>query len=402
MGGFLYTNAKNCYTFTIKGGSLDDFNYLPENSYYFDSACQSLRPQIVIDSLVDYYKKYNSCGERVKYKWGKKVDEKVDETRDLVLDLLKLKSKHYFVSFTLNTTYGINLLLSQLNLPVKKIYTSEIEHNSVFLPTMAFAEKHGVERVVLPREEDGSISLENDFSDGLVVVNAMNNVDGRRLENLAKLVKQIKKQGGFVILDCAQAMSANYELLQKVQADAFVSSAHKMYAPSLGVIVMRKDFAKFLEPKFIGGGTVASVEKNDYKLLDGDHLHAVLEPGLQAWGEIIALGEAIKWLKAHKKHSKIEEYGKEIFDFLKTQEDVILLNHKASSVISFYHKSIDSHLIAQALSDEGIMVRSGYFCAHYYLEKKLKLPHLVRISIGLHNTESDIQKLKSTLERIFE
>ena len=80
------------------------------------------------------------------------------------MDLLKLKEKDYFVSFTLNTTYGLNLLLSQLELPVSKVITSEIEHNSVFLSTIEFAKKHQIERIVLEREEDGSISLENDFS----------------------------------------------------------------------------------------------------------------------------------------------------------------------------------------------------------------------------------------------
>ena len=92
---------------------MGDFKYLGENSHYFDSACQSLRPQPVIDALNDYYLNFNSCGERVKYAWGKKVDEKVAESRDAVLDLLKLKKRDYFVSFTLNTTYGLNLLLSQ-------------------------------------------------------------------------------------------------------------------------------------------------------------------------------------------------------------------------------------------------------------------------------------------------
>jgi len=72
---------------------LDDFKYLPENAHYFDSACQSLRPQPVLDALNDYYLNFNSCGERVKYAWGRKVDEKVEETREAVLDLLKLKEK---------------------------------------------------------------------------------------------------------------------------------------------------------------------------------------------------------------------------------------------------------------------------------------------------------------------
>ena len=279
---------------------MDDFKYLPENAHYFDSACQSLRPQPVLDALNDYYLNFNSCGERVKYAWGRKVDEKIEETREAVLDLLKLKEKDYFVSFTLNTTYGLNLLLSQLELPVSKVITSEIEHNSVFLSTIEFAKKHQIERIVLEREEDGSISLENDFSKALVVVNAASNIDGRRLENIKKLVKKIKKQGGFVIIDAAQALGSSYELLQKVPADAIVSSAHKMYSASLGIMVVRKDFAKFVKTSFVGGGMVSGVSKESYEVLDGEHIHALFEPGLQAWGEIIALKTAIDWLKKHK------------------------------------------------------------------------------------------------------
>ena len=56
---------------------MSDFGYLDEMSTYFDSACQSLRPQPVIDALNEYYMEYNSCGERVKYEWGRKVDDKV-------------------------------------------------------------------------------------------------------------------------------------------------------------------------------------------------------------------------------------------------------------------------------------------------------------------------------------
>lgn len=381
---------------------MGDFEYLDDNLHYFDSACQSLRPKPVIDALNDYYLNFNSCGERVKYSWGKKVDEKVEESREAVLELLKLKSRDYFVSFTLNTTYGLNLLLSQLELPISKVITTEIEHNSVFLSTIEFAKKNNLDRIVLSREDDGSISLDNDFSNSLVVVNATSNIDGRRLENYAKLVKTIKKQGGFVIVDAAQALGSNYELLQKVPADAIVSSAHKMYSASLGIMVVRKDFAKFIQPNFVGGGMVTNVSKDNYKLLDGEHIHTIFEPGLQAWGEIIALKTAIDWLKKQKKTSKIDIFSKEIFDFLNTFEDVEVINYRATPTISFYHKNMDAHLIAQVLSDEGIMVRSGYFCCHYYLKEVKKYPHLVRISIGLHNTEDDIEKLKQVLGRIFE
>ena len=166
-------------------------------------------------------------------------------------------------------------------------------------------------------------------------------------------------------------------------------------------MVVRKDFAKFIKTSFVGGGMVSSVSKESYEVLGDEHIHALFEPGLQAWGEIIALKTAIDWLKKQKKTSRVDEFSKDIFEFLKNQNGVNILNKKPAPVISFYHDKLDAHLIAQALSDEGIMVRSGYFCAHYYLKEVRKLPHLVRISIGLHNTEADVVKLKEVLERIF-
>ena len=94
---------------------MNDFDYLNSGEVYLDSACQSLRPRPVLNALKEYYEKFNSCGERVKYPWGVETDRRVEETRKKVLKYLKLSSKDYFVSFTLNTTYGINLILSQLD-----------------------------------------------------------------------------------------------------------------------------------------------------------------------------------------------------------------------------------------------------------------------------------------------
>ncbi|MDL2328047.1 hypothetical protein LJC64_05315 [Ruminococcaceae bacterium OttesenSCG-928-A11] len=54
----------------------EEFSYLDKDSIYMDTACQSLRPDSVINALNDYYKNYGSCGERVKYAWGEKVDKK--------------------------------------------------------------------------------------------------------------------------------------------------------------------------------------------------------------------------------------------------------------------------------------------------------------------------------------
>jgi len=386
---------------------MNDFDYLGENDIYLDCACQSLRPRPVIEALKTYYEEHNSCGERVKYKWGRITDEKVEKTREKVLDFLKLKSKNYTVSFTLNTTYGLNLVLSQLKPEFKSVLTSEIEHNSPFLSTMAFAKRCNIPRIIMKRNDDGSIPLDDyDFEDAVVVVNCASNFDGRKLLNINELIKTVHKKGGIVIIDAAQAMAHSSDILHKTEADAICFSAHKLYAPSLGVIVWRNDLLDKLETSFVGGGMVDDVEADSYLLSaeNPEHRYTKFESGLQAWGEIVALGAAIDWLEglSKKDHENLKNNTEELFDFLNSSDKVHLINKEPNPTMSFYVDGIDSHLLGEALSREGIMARTGYFCAHYYLDHVCKYPPLIRFSLGYHNRPEDIKKIKQTLEKIIE
>lgn len=386
---------------------MKDFEYLGEETVYLDAACQSLRPKPVVEALERYYYEHNSCGERVKYPWGERTDELVEGTRRKILKLLKLKAKEYFVSFTLNTTYGINLILNELDSKlVKKVVTSEIEHNSPFLATMAMAERLGVPRVVLQRGEDGALQMgDEDFAGAVVVVNCAANFDGRRLVNLKEVVKRVHKDGGVIIIDAAQAMAHYYEMLEKTEADAVCFSAHKMYAPSLGVIVARRDLVPKLKQTFVGGGMVDDVTRDGYLLSaegNKDHIYTVFEPGLQAWGEICALGEAIDWLAGRTKEDKrrLENCTRELDEFLRGRAKVKMVGREANPTMSFYVEGLDSHLLGAALGKEGIMARTGYFCAHYYLDKVLGLPPLVRFSLSYATREGDIEKVKKVMGKI--
>jgi cysteine desulfurase/selenocysteine lyase len=383
-----------------------DFPYLSEAAVYLDSACQSLRPQPVLDALNEYYTTFNSCGERVKYAWGVKTDARVNETRQLVLRYLKLKPRDHFVSFTLNTTYGLNLILSQLRTDrIKKVMTSDAEHNSPFLATMTFAAKNNLPREVMTRRDDGSIELgDYDFDGALVVVGTVSNVDGRRLGNIDELIKTVHRGGGLVVLDAAQGMTFGKELLEKTSADAICFSAHKMYAPSLGVIVARRDLAAQLDTTFIGGGMVDDVTGVDSYILSADspnHIYTKFEAGLQAWGEIIALGAAIKWLENVKSSAQLDELSQRLYDILRGLPGVKLINDQPTPILAWYHDKLDAHLLAEALSDQGIMTRSGYFCCHYYLDKIKHYPPLVRMSLGLHNRSSDIDAVEKLLGKVF-
>ncbi len=385
---------------------MNDFDYLGEGEVYLDAACQSLRPRPVVDAINDYYTKHNSCGERVKYKWGRITDEKVEATREKVLKYLRLKGKKYTVSFTLNTTYGINLILSQIDTSkFKKIMTSEIEHNSPFLGSMAFSERTSLPREVMKRNDDGSITVNDyDFEKAIVIVNCASNFDGRKLKNIEALNKAVHKAGGILIIDAAQAMAHSVDIIRGVEVDAICFSAHKLYAPSLGVIVWRDELDKILLPYWLGGGMVDDVKQDSYILsaTNKEHRFTRFESGLQAWGEIVGLGAALDWLEhlPKKDWATLRDNTQELYDFLKNSPKVHLVNKEPNPTISFYVEGIDSHLLGEALSRENIMARTGYFCVHYYLDHVLGLPPLVRFSLGLHTRPEDILKVKKVLAKV--
>jgi selenocysteine lyase/cysteine desulfurase len=386
---------------------LADFGYLSDDDIYMDFACQSMRPQPVIDALTEYYTTYNACGGRVKYAWGSRVDEEVARTRAAVLDMFGLSARNHSVSFTQNTTVGLNLLLQQLPAGrFERVVTSEIEHNSVFLPTMTAARRLGVERIVLGRATDGTLLYRSEqLERAVVVVSAVSNIDGRVLVNVADLVRDTHARGGIVIIDAAQAMAHNASLLRKTGADAVCFSAHKMYGASLGVVVATHALLRSLEVGFVGGGMVTGVRADSFDLV-ADDPGTLLEPGLLPWGEIIALRSAMGWL------GSVQPGGMSPAAHVATMASLLhsglaaiprlapITGSATSAVQSVYVPGIDSHRLAVFLSKSGVMARSGYFCAHYYLAEVHQLPPLLRFSIGLHTTASDVDRSVDALSRL--
>lgn len=381
------------------------FDYLPADSVYLDSACQTLRPQPVVDAMTEYYLQYNACGERVRYEWGRKVDERVEATREAVLRALDLSPRRHAVSFTLNTTYGLNLLMHQLPPRFARVVTTHTEHNSVFLSTMSYARRAGVQRVLLERGPDGGLLYDDsDLDDALVVVSAMNNVDGAPTVGLAELISRARRRGGVVIVDAAQALPHAWSQVRGLAADAVCFSAHKVYGASLGVVASTRELLDSLDVTFIGGGQVAGVTASEYELLPEPHTR--LEPGLQAWGEIVALGAALEWLQGYRDATGEDLEAREtavasaLYDTLADLPHLRILSDRGSSLISVVPERVDGHRLATFLSRGGIMVRSGYFCAHHWLIEQRQLPPVVRFSVGAHNTPGDVEKVRQTMAKL--
>jgi len=77
-----------------------------------------------------------------------------------------------------------------------------------------------------------------------------------------------------------------------------------------------------------------------------------------------------------------------------------LMNNSPNQIVSFYSEKIDAHRLAIFLSSQNIMVRSGYFCCHYYLKNLKKYPPLVRVSLGVNNTQEQVEFFVNTLKII--
>ncbi len=388
----------------MQGDASPDFDYVSPRSCYLDSACQTLRPRCVIDAETEYYLQYNACGGRVKYAWGTMVDGKVQNARKLLLQLSGKSEKDYCVAFTLNTTYGINLVLHQLRAKeFSRIVTSEIEHNSVHLPSMTWAKRNDAERIVLPRGDDGALRYgKADLERSVVLLNSVSNIDGRTLANARQLADDAHAAGGILLLDAAQGFAHDVESLQETDFDAAFGSGHKMYGPSIGFVIIKRSLLRRLDPFFIGGGTVTDVTAKDFALLrEGEEAHAVLEAGLQNWGGILGLGTAVTWFGAQGAAREREgQLATMLFDGLQGQPRVHPVNASPSPIVSFHVDGIDAHQLALYLSQKDIMCRSGYFCCHSHLQHQRKLPPLLRVSLGLYNTPAHVEKFLDALRTI--
>jgi cysteine desulfurase/selenocysteine lyase len=396
--------------------NLSDFNYLDSQAFYFDTACQTLRPRQVIEAENRYYHQFNSCGHRVKYPWGEKTDRIVEDCRLALLDLVGKNPTDYTVAFTQNTTSGINTILHQLDPQQwEKIVTSEIEHNSVFLSSMTWAKRNRKERLVLPRQnqsgdQNGSLIYDPEqLERALVLLNTTSNIDGRQLTNLSQLAQNVRAGNGILMLDACQTLAHNPESLRPIDFDVCFGSGHKMYAPSIGFIIIKKSLVTQLDCYLIGGSTVQDVQLNDYQLVsDPDQIYARIEPGLQDWAAIVGLEESLRWRKKYRNHlgqtagQQDTDLAQYLHQKLQTLDKITLLNPDPSPIVSLYSDKIDGHRLGTFLAEKGIMCRTGYHCCHYYLKHKLGLPPLFRISLGLNNNRQQIDHLVDTLRFILD
>lgn len=387
-----------------------DFPLLQDKKIvYLDTACQSLRPQVVIDAVNDYYVKTSACSGRSMHKLAARVVTQCDQSRTAVAKFLNAAKKEEIV-FTRNTTEGINLVSNSLTFKAGDgILLSDKEHNSNLIPWQRLAQRQGVVLKILPSLPDNTFDLAAferalDGNIRLVSLGMTSNLDGVTIP-AAEIIKRAHRSGALVLLDAAQAAPHQRINVKALDADFVAFSGHKLLGPSgTGVLYAKYKLLEEMEPFLVGGDTVSSSTYDSAEFLPPPEK---FEAGLQDYAGIIGLGKAVEYL---------EKIG---FDAVQKQET--LLNEALTGgikeidglkiigpadprlrggIVTFYIDGIDSHRIALMLDQmANVMVRSGQHCVHSWFNAR-QIKGSVRASTYFYNTLEEAQLFIDSLKKI--
>jgi cysteine desulfurase/selenocysteine lyase len=374
---------------------------------YLDSACQSLRPRLVVDKMSQYYNEYPACGARSQHKLGKRVDEEVAKAREIARKFFGARNADEIV-FTKNTTEGINLVANSLGLQKGDVViTTDKEHNSNLIPWQMLAKNKGIMHEIV---EFGDVEALREAvkragkKTKLVAMGQTSNLDGESIP-AEELIKIAHDNNALVLLDGAQSAPHKQIDLKKLDADFFVCSGHKMLGPSgTGILYGKQELLEKLQPFIVGGDTVV---ESTYKTAEFEKAPAKFEAGLQNYAGIVGLGEALNYL-ARIGMSEIEAHdyllNKKITDAIGEMDGLHLLGPKDArqrgSIFSFDLSGMNPNEVAIMLDESAnVMVRSGAHCCHSWFNSH-KMQGSVRASTYLYNTEEDVRVFIDELKKI--
>lgn len=368
---------------------------------YLDNAATSQKPIQVIECIVDYYSRYNANIHRGVHTLSQEATDAFESARKKIQQHFNI-AKSQEVIFTSGTTHGINLVangFASLLGSGDEIIVSAMEHHSNIVPWQMLCERTGASLKVIPMNQDGELIM-SDFNDllsertKLVFVNHISNALGT-INPVDRIIKKAHAAGAAVLIDGAQACSHIKPDLQAIDADFYVTSAHKMCGPTgIGVLYGKEEWLKKLPPYQGGGEMISEVTFEKTTYADLPHKFEAGTPNI-AGG--IAFGSAIDYLNAIG-FEQIAHYENELLVYA-TDELLKIPGLKIygtaqskTSVISFNVEGIHPYDIGTILDKLGIAVRTGHHCAQPIMDF-YKIPGTVRASFAFYNTKAEVDVL---------
>ncbi len=386
----------------------EDFPMLNKNEViYFDNGATTLKPQPVIDAVVDYYTNYTANAHRGDYKNSLKVDDNYEGVRKKVKEFINAKETSE-IAFTSGTTDSMNLIafgyFKNILQKDDEVLITESEHASNILPWFILAKEIGIKVKYIPLSKKNEVIIENvekaiTPKTKVISLAQITNVIGdiRPIQEISSIAH---KKNIYVVVDAAQSIAHTKVDVQKLDIDFLAFSAHKIYGPTgVGVIYGKFNFLDKLIPRNYGGGMNATFTTDGY--LELREIPVRLEAGTPNIAGVIGLGAAIDYVN-NIGIDNIKEYEHMLKRYLVSklkQLDFIEIYNEfnSGSIVAFNIKNVFSQDTAVYLDKYNICVRAGNHCAKI-LNNVFNVNNTCRISLSFYNTKEEIDKLIEVLK----
>ncbi len=393
-----------------------DFPELEGGLVYLDNAASTLKPRQVVEAMASFALRRYANVHRGIYRLAAEATKAYEDAHETVAGFIGARPEE--VVFTSGTTGSLHLvaLLAETNGLVSgkgRIVVPGDAHHSLLLSMRYLARKTGAALEIIPVDGEGvpRWDLLDEVIDAdveLVAVTHVSNVTGYE-SPVEWIARRARKAGALVLVDGAQSVPHIPVNPRELGVDFLAFSGHKMLGPTgIGVLWIREELARTLEPPIGGGGTVRDVSvEDDTVRVEWDDPPMRFEAGTPPIIEAVGLARAVEYLESigmdavATHESKLVEA---LVDELARVGEARIVGpqdpRKRRGIVSFTISGHDIDLVAIMLGQRGIAVRSGHHCA-IPLHKSLGIPAgSIRASLYIYNDEGDIERLAGTLREI--
>ncbi|MGD9605420.1 MAG: aminotransferase class V-fold PLP-dependent enzyme [Bacilli bacterium] len=373
---------------------------------YLDSAATSLKPQVVLDKMQEYYEQYGVNIHRGVYQLSYQATNEYEEARKQVANFINAQEQE--IVFTKNATESLNLVAltygEEYLQPGDKVIVSELEHHSSLLPWMKLCKKKQASLVYVPLTKDGRITLEQfasvfDEHVKVVALTYVSNVMGY-ITPIQEIIAMAHKQQAIVIVDASQAVPHFSVDVKALDCDFLAFSGHKMLGPTgIGVLFGKKAILKKLSPLAYGGDMNESVSKDDVEVKP---IPYCFEAGTPAIAEAIGLAQACRFIKEIG-YDYIAKHDQELHEYalskLKDIKGITIYNPLAEiGIITFNINQVHPHDAATFFDENQIAIRAGHHCAQL-VSRWLHCDGTLRASFYIYNTKEDVDLFVETIKQ---
>ncbi len=376
---------------------------------YLDNAATTQKPQSVISILDEYYQKYNANIHRGVHFLSSHCTDATETARKIVQKYLNAAHSHEIV-FTRGTTESVNLVAQtfagEYLQKDDEVLVTRMEHHSNIVPWQLVCEKYGAKLKVVEIFRNGEIDIDS-FRNALtenVKIAAFTHVSNTlgTINNVKEMTKLAHTKDIPVLIDGAQAVQHTEVDVQDIDADFYVFSGHKIYAPTgIGVLYGKEKWLEKLPP-WQGGGEM--INQVTFEKTTFNELPFKFEAGTPNYVGAIALGEALNFVE-QQTISAIRAHEDDLLNYatgkIRNFQDVQIIGEaqNKSSVLSFIVDEVHPYDIGVLLDKTGIAVRTGNHCTQP-LHDWYQIPGTVRASFAMYNTREEVDYFMEKLEQV--